>query len=120
MAFRESLKNVVEKVDGAIGAVVMGFDGIAIDEYVSEASLVDVQLMAIEYASLLKDIRKTIEILNSGEMQEVSITTDNYRVVARPVSDDFFLALVLDANGNFGKGRYLLKQSVPSIREALQ
>ena len=40
--------------------------------------------------------------------------------VVRGVSDDFFVALVMEADGNYGKGRYLLKRDVWKLREALQ
>ena len=59
-------------------------------------------------------------MLKTGELQEVSIISELCSVIVRGVSDDFFVALVLPADGNFGKGRYLLKREAPKLREALQ
>lgn len=119
MSFRERLKGIVEGVDGGVGAVIMGYDGIAIDEYVREGASVDVQLMAVEYSALLRDVRKTIEVLDAGGMDEVSINTGLFRTVIRVINDDFFVVLALDREGNYGKGRYLLKRDAPAFREAL-
>jgi predicted regulator of Ras-like GTPase activity (Roadblock/LC7/MglB family) len=119
MAFKAILKNILEESWGGLGAVIMGYDGIAIDEYTREGAL-DVQLLAVEYASVLKEIKRTVGVLKTGELEEVSIVSDKYSVIVRGISDDFFLALVLQSDGNFGKGRYLLKRDAARLREELQ
>ena len=119
MSFRTILQGLVERVDGGQGAVIMGYDGIPIDEYIKEDLPFDIQLLSVEYATLLKEIKRTVEVLKTGNMDEISITTGLARVIVRPVSDEFFVVFVLDADGNFGKGRYLLKREAPRLREAL-
>lgn len=119
MAFREILRRIVESVDGAKGAIVIGYDGIPIDEFVAEDVTLDLHLLAVEYSSILRDIKKTLEVLGSGDMEEVSINTGTARVIMRPVSEEFFAALALDVDGNFGKGRYVLKRDAGKLREAL-
>ena len=120
MSFRDTLKDLVDAVAGGQGAVIMGYDGIPIDEYVGEDVSLDVQLLAVEYSTLLKEIKTTIDILKTGEMEEISITTGLSRIIVRPVNQDFFIVLVLDKEGNFGKGRYLLKRDAPKIGEDLR
>jgi predicted regulator of Ras-like GTPase activity (Roadblock/LC7/MglB family) len=118
--FNEVLQNIVEGVGGGIGAVLMGYDGIAIDQYFLPHEEMELQLVAVEYANILKDIRKTAEILNSGVLEEVSIRTEMFLVIVRIINEDFFVALTLRRDGNFGKGRYLLLRDAPRLREALR
>jgi len=120
MSFRGILRNLVEKVEGGQGAVIMGYDGIPIDEYIKEDATLDIQLLSIEYATLLKEIRKTVEVLKTGVMDEISVSTGLTRVIVRPVNEEFFVVFVLDKECNFGKGRYFLKRDAPKIAEALQ
>jgi predicted regulator of Ras-like GTPase activity (Roadblock/LC7/MglB family) len=120
MSFRETLKVLVGNVEGGQGAVIMGYDGIPIDEYIKDDVSLDVQLLSVEYATLLKEIKRTIDVLKTGDMEEVSITTGLSRIIVRPVNQDFFVVLVLKKEGNFGKGRYLLKRDAPKIAEELQ
>jgi predicted regulator of Ras-like GTPase activity (Roadblock/LC7/MglB family) len=123
MAFKESLIDIVDNVGGGVGAVVMGYDGIAIDEYLPESiqsSQFDMQLLVVEYANLLKEIKRTVDVLQSGEMEEVSVATSNARALVRVINDDFFLFLVIAADGNYGKGRYLLRREAPKLRTALE
>jgi predicted regulator of Ras-like GTPase activity (Roadblock/LC7/MglB family) len=81
---------------------------------------VDVQILAVEYASVLKEIKRTVGVLQTGDLEEVSIISEQCSVIVRGISDDFFIALVMSADGNFGKGRYLLKREAPKLRESLQ
>lgn len=120
MSFRDILRGMVERVEGGQGAVIMGYDGIPIDEYIKEDAALDIQLLSVEYATLLKEIRRTVEVLKTGEMEEISITTGLTRVIVRPVNEEFFVVFVLGKDGNFGKGRYLLKRDAPRLAEALQ
>ncbi|HTG82722.1 MAG TPA: roadblock/LC7 domain-containing protein [Geobacteraceae bacterium] len=120
MSFRGILRGLVENVEGGQGAVIMGYDGIPIDEYIREDLPLDIQLLSVEYATLLKEIRRTVEVLKTGAMDEISVNTGLTRVVVRPVNDDFFVVFVMDRDGNFGKGRYLLKRDAPKLAEALR
>lgn len=117
--FSEVLQRIVEGTRGSAGAVLMGYDGIAIDQFFKPVEGLDLQLVAVEYANILKEIIKTAEILESGQMEEVTIKTDRFLVLIRIITDDYFVALTLEQDGNFGKARYLLMREAPTLRAAL-
>ena len=119
MSFKHTLKDLVDTTSGAIGASLMGYDGIAIDEYLTESADFDLQLLVVEYANLLKEVRQTIELLKTGDMEELSVTTAKVKVLVRTVNDEFFLVLILTPDGNYGKGRYLLRREAPMISTLL-
>ncbi|GAB4298859.1 MAG: GTPase [Desulfuromonadia bacterium] len=119
MSFRTVLQQIVDSVGGGIGAVIMGYDGIAIEEYFATDVPFDLPLLSVEYANLLKDVRRTIDIMQGGAMEEVSFSTQKLLVVARPINDDFFLMLILEQGGNFGKARFLLRRESYDLREPL-
>jgi len=120
MSLRNVLQQVVENVDGAFGATVIGYDGIALDEYMTEKSPLDLQVLSVEYATVLKEIRKAVDVLDSGAMEEISINTDVSRVIIRVIDDDLFVILAILSDGNFGKGRYVLRRQSERIKEILQ
>jgi predicted regulator of Ras-like GTPase activity (Roadblock/LC7/MglB family) len=117
--FGEILQEIVTGTPGAIGAVLMGYDGIAIDQHFRSHEGEELSLVAVEYANVLKEIRKTAEILNTGHMEEVSVKTERLLVILRTLGDEYFVALTLERDGNYGKGRYLLRRETPRLREAL-
>jgi predicted regulator of Ras-like GTPase activity (Roadblock/LC7/MglB family) len=110
---------MVKQAGGGIGAVLMGYDGIAIEQYLEPVDGLDFQMLAVEYANVIKEIKKTVEILDTGMMEEVSIKTERFYVIVRALTDEYFLALTLDRRGNFGKGRYLMMRDTPKLLAAL-
>lgn len=119
MDFREILTDVVKRVDGGKAVVLMGYDGIAIDEFRREGADIDIQLIAVEYSSILKEMKRAAELLESGALQEISVVTGKGVIVARAVTDEYFLMLCLSLDGNLGKARYMLKMAVPKLIEQL-
>ncbi len=118
MSLRESLNLIVESVDGVIAAIIMGYDGIPIDEVAVEQSELDIQLLSVEYSIVLKEIKRAVEIINMGDLEEVVISTTRTCIVVRVLNEDLFAALIMRCDGNVGKGRYLLKlKSFEVVRE---
>lgn len=118
MSLREALNTIVQSVDGSLAAIIMAYDGIPIDEVAVEQSEFDMQLLSVEYATVLKEIKRAIDVIKMGDLEEVSITTSRTCVVVRVLNDDLFSALILNRDGNIGKGRYLLKlKSYEMLRE---
>ena len=113
--FSDILESIVDETRGGLGAVLMGYDGIAIEEHFKPFEGIDFQLIAVEYANILKEIKNTVHILESGNMEEVTIKTDRFIVLIRILNDDYFVALTLEKDGNFGKGRYLLMREAANL-----
>lgn len=109
MPIRDTLDTIVRSVDGALAAIIMAYDGIPIDEIAVEQSDFDTQLLSVEYATVLREIKRAADVIKAGDMEEVSITTSRTRTVMRVLSNELFVALIMRRDGNFGKGRYLLK-----------
>jgi len=118
MSLRDSLNTIVQSVDGSLAAVIMAYDGIPIDEVTVEQSEFDMQLLSVEYATVLKEIKRAVDVIKMGDLEEVSISTSRTCVVVRVLNNDLFAALIMSRDGNIGKGRYMLKlKSFEVLRE---
>ena len=117
--FSEILQRIVEETGGGIGAVLMGYDGIAIDQYFAPDEELDLQMVVVEYSNVLKEIRKTADILSLGDMEEISIRTDRFIIVIRILNDEYFVAMVINRDGNFGPARSLMTREGFNLIEAL-
>lgn len=117
--FKKILENVVTSCSGGVGAVLMGYDGIAIDHFSTEENSLDLNLVGIEYSNVTKEIRNAADILKVGALQEVSIKTEHYYVIIHSLTDEYFVALMIERSGNYGQGRYLLMREAFTLRQAL-
>ncbi len=114
MPFSEILKEVVNNTEGALGALIVGLDGIPVEEYVMNGDM-DVQSMTVEFSSLLREIEKGSQSAEMGSTREVTVIADKAMIMLRRLNDEYFFVLIIKPEGNFGKGRFLLRMSVPRL-----
>lgn len=117
--FKEILQEVVDSTDGALAALLMGYDGIPIEKYVSPNASMDVESIGMELSVVLKDIRKAAEMLHAGVAREVAIRAERLTTVIRLLNDEYFLAVALEPTGNAGKARFLVRVRSAALTEAL-
>ncbi len=114
MSFSDIIRQVVNGTEGALGALVVGLDGIPVEEYTVSSDM-DLRSMTIEYSSLLKEIEKGSQISDMGSTKEVTVIADKAMIMLRRLNSEYFIVLILKPEGNFGKGRFLLRMSVPKL-----
>lgn len=120
MSLRDILSAVAQRVEGCRAVVVMASDGIPIDEVVVDREGLDLQLLTVEYATILKEVKRVIELLGAGSAEELCVTCDRLTIVVRVLSAELFVVLVLNRDGNLGKGRYLLRMAADELLRELQ
>ena len=67
--FKKILENIVSSCSGGAGAVLMGYDGIGIDQFSIDENQLDLNLVGIEYSNIVKEVRNAAEILKVGLLQ---------------------------------------------------
>ncbi len=124
MAFLPHLESVVTQVDGAIACSVMGFDGIAVETYqapqsAQTADALELNSAWVEYGNALSQLKSGADLLKTGAIAEVSINTDKLITLMRMVTPEYFVVLALKPEGNYGKGRYVLRVTAPKLKAEL-
>lgn len=117
--FQDNLKRLVSETEGGLAGLLMGFDGIAVDSYSAPGSAIDITTVGMEFSFILTQVRRAAEALEVGGIHEVSIRAESLTFLIRVVSKDYFIALAIKPEGNFGKGRYLLRVVAPKMQSEL-
>jgi predicted regulator of Ras-like GTPase activity (Roadblock/LC7/MglB family) len=98
----------------------MGFDGISVETYQKdEAGELELNGAWVEYANLLTQLKNAADVLKTGAVTELSVNSEKVLTIIRLVSPEYFLVLALKAEGNYGKGRYVLRVTAPKVRAEL-
>jgi predicted regulator of Ras-like GTPase activity (Roadblock/LC7/MglB family) len=115
--FNLALQTICASVDGAVGATLMGIDGIPVEQFEVDGDRVDVDVssLLIEYSSLISQVQRSAQMFAAGGLEELSIASEHLTTIIRPVTGEYFLALALRSNANFGKGRYMLRIHAPRL-----
>jgi predicted regulator of Ras-like GTPase activity (Roadblock/LC7/MglB family) len=112
--FAETLRKVVDNVDGAIAAVIMGLDGIPVDSYV-RSNAVDVTTVGMEFSFILGQVRKAGDSLQVGLLEELSVKAQRLVLICRMLTPQYFVAVAIAPDGNFGKARYMCRLAQPAL-----
>lgn len=115
---RDTLKNIVDKIPGAKGAMLMGFDGIAVEQYEGEAG-VDIEGIATEFSFRFVELLKAAKALDLGALTDITIKAERGTLLVRCLSEEFFTIVLLADAGSFGKGRWVLRSAAPELLASL-
>lgn len=110
--FKQALTNIVERTEGAIGALIMGTDGIAVEKVMMpEGSDANIDIAAAEVTSLVRKAQLTGDATGHGSLHELVVGFKDITIVARLFTHDYFVVLALQPDGNLGRGRFELRKA---------
>jgi predicted regulator of Ras-like GTPase activity (Roadblock/LC7/MglB family) len=110
--FKQTLKEVVEKTEGCLGALIMGTDGIAVEQmWQPQGADANLDVAVAEFTTLLRNAQRTCDDMGLKRLTELSIMCESAYFVMRCINQEYFLVLVLESEGNFGRGRYELRRA---------
>jgi uncharacterized protein len=118
MDFKKILQETIVNVDGAIGAGLVGMDGIIIDQVSNNASF-DINGVGAEYSSIIKNAMRASSSFGLGSTTEILITTDKATMIMMMVGQSYFVTLAINLDGNLGRGRLELKKAIPKFEKEL-
>ncbi|HEY5088796.1 MAG TPA: hypothetical protein VIK30_02445 [Polyangia bacterium] len=120
--FRQSIQSLLDKIEGGVACILMGFDGITLDSCAKgdqAAALPDVQTLAMEFAHLIAQARRTLASLDAGALEEFTLRTDVLTLVVRVLTPEYFLGCAIMPQGGLGRARYLMRVAAPALRADL-
>lgn len=116
MSFTPTLKEAVQRVDGAVSASIIGIDGMPVEEYAVE-KIINLDDLSAESSQMMKTVSNAAESLGLGEASEFSIISDLCSIIMRKINEEYYLALIIRPDGNYGKGRFVLRTLIPKLEK---
>jgi predicted regulator of Ras-like GTPase activity (Roadblock/LC7/MglB family) len=116
--FRETLRGIAERVEGARAVAIVGLDGIAVETY-DVVQDVSIELVAAELLSFLKSARNSRAQMFSGQIREMIVGGEEHRIVLFRISRGYYLLLLLGDGGIVGHGRYELAKAAVALEKEL-
>ena len=112
MSFKAHLNSILERVEGGVGALIMGTDGIAVEKSLGEAGRdANLDIAAAEFISVVRGAQRASGNMGFGDLRELIVSTDRFHFLLRLMAQEYFLVLVLGQDGNLGRGRFELRKA---------
>jgi predicted regulator of Ras-like GTPase activity (Roadblock/LC7/MglB family) len=110
--FKESLAAIIERTDGAIGALIMGTDGIAVEKVLGgEGDEGNLDIASAEFTSLIRHAQRTGTDVGLGHLNEIVLSYESASFIMRLFNRDYFVVLALKPECNLGRGRFELRKA---------
>ena len=115
--FKDVLSGLRDRVDGALAVSLIGLDGIAVETVGGTGVPLDV--LGAEFGGFVKSIRHTNTELNTGEVLQFALVTEKYVTFLSEVTPEYYILLVLQPDGNYGRARFELAKAKHLLRDEL-
>jgi len=101
MPFKRELESLMNRVPGALGAIVADWEGEAVDQ-VARMDEYELKIHGAHSGVILSNMREVMSRLSPGNLQEIVVTTEKMQTLVVPVTPDYFLVFALARTGNLG------------------
>jgi predicted regulator of Ras-like GTPase activity (Roadblock/LC7/MglB family) len=110
--FKEVLQEALNRTEGCLGVLIMGTDGIAVEKaFQPEITEANLDVAVAEYTSLVKSAQRANREMGLGRLNEVVLSSESGIFILRFIGEEYFIAMILSPEGNFGRGRYELRRA---------
>ena len=122
MGFGKILEEIIGDCPGALGAVLLGKDGLAVAQAtrsVRDPLAEDFGVLGAEFSRVLAETGRAADASGAGEVAEAWFHLDRFRLGLCRIDADLVLALAVEVDGNLGQARYLIRRNRSALlREA--
>jgi len=115
--FDETLKSIVDRTDGAVGALIMGLDGISVARVEQPSTDVDIDVVAAEFTALIRKVMRSAEDVAVGALCEIIVTAEKHAFLIKPITAEYFLVMALRNHGGVGRARFELRKAQLILEE---
>lgn len=110
--FRQALEEINGRTEGALGSLIMGIDGISVEKVILDEGIdSNIDVAAAEFTSLVRNAQRAGRDTGLGPMREIIVSFKDMNIIARLVSNEYFVVLALSPEGNIGRGRFELRKA---------
>ena len=116
MVFAEVLQDVAKRLDGGVGMVVMGMDGIPIERIALDDGF-NFEMLATECTAILRTTRQASEDGGAGELRELIFMTESLTVIAATITPDYVLLAAIRRDTPYGRARFYLNRAALQLEK---
>ncbi len=119
MPFRTILETLVNRIPQAIGAILIDWEGEAVQEY-CHCTPYDIRFMAAHQAIILNRLRELYGSLGGDNpIQDFVITTDQVHLLIGCIDDDYSLMMSIERNCPVHMALYHFRGTVAELRKEI-
>src|SRR6266567_7644420 len=116
--FKTILKELVESVPGATGAILADWEGEAVEQYCLYDDY-ELKIIAAHKGIVLSRMKEVYAAFPASELGDAVITTDTRHILMGTVGPDYSLVMTLDREAVVGRALYRFRDSVKRLAKEI-
>ena len=119
MPFKALLSRLLEDIPGAIGAIIVDWEGEAVDQ-AARINEYEMKVIGAHNGIILHLLRDVLGRTSSGELEEVVIRTGNNKTLIAPLTQDYLLILQLGPQAIAARAAFKARRCIASLRHEFE
>lgn len=119
MPFKSLLNRLLDDIPGAIGAIIIDWEGESVDQ-VARINEYDIKVLGAHKGVILGLLREVMERVGSGDLEEVLIRTGRNKTLIVPLTMDYFLVLTLGPESIVARAAFKMRRCVAELRSEFE
>jgi len=108
--FLQTLKEIADRLGHVHCVLLMGMDGLPVEKVIHDEAF-NIEALTAEFTTVVKVTNASAGEVEAGFVEEILILSDKMILLTKSITSDYFLLLVLPADGNLGLARFELKKA---------
>lgn len=118
MPFTSILKTLVENIPQATGAIVVDWEGEAVQEF-CHCDPYEIRFSGAHQEIILKRLVMLHQKLEAGSVDSIAISTSTHHLIVGPITDEYSLALQVCKNAAPAVALYHFRAAVAALRREI-
>lgn len=118
MSFKILLSRLLEDIPGALGAIIIDWEGEAVDQ-IASANEYDLKVLGAHNGIVLSLLREALSRTASGELEEIVIHTGSSKTLIAPLTEDYLLILQLGSKAITAQAAHKVRYCMAELRREL-
>lgn len=119
MPFKSILQDLVQSTPGATGAILIDWEGEAVELYSPATDEFDVKIIGAHQNIIFNRIREIRLRVPTQTVRDTVITTDRHHLILCAVGDDYALVTTLERHSLVGRALVRVQQAVRLLEKEI-
>ncbi len=116
MPFKTLLNRLLEDIPGAVGAIIVDWEGEAVDQ-VARVDDYEIKVLGAHSGIVLGFLQEALSRIDSGSLDELVIRAGKNKILMAPLTDEYVLILQLGPTAIAARASYKMGKCVAELRD---
>ncbi|HEY3309124.1 MAG TPA: roadblock/LC7 domain-containing protein [Desulfuromonadaceae bacterium] len=118
MPFQSILKELVERTPQSIGAILVDWEGEAVQEY-CHCDPYDIRFLAAHQGIILSRLKEIPDEVHGGQVEDIVITTNDNHLIIGTINQEYALAMSIGRSGPISLALHHFRNAIGRLKKEI-